>query len=149
VESNTLTFFLVEGEWDNSLLNFNQGLSHAASLPWGFPGPETPLVKSMWLYLAVSYMHTHIHTHRTWSPVVRHWEARSGISFINLTVLVGDLESVWPQKETALSLTSTNITVFLECLCVSSVQIHTKNRPHKLTDKQISTQQHTHRQMVW
>lgn len=91
------------------------------------------------------------HTRTKGSPVVWHWEACSGISFINLTALVGDLESVWPQKETALSLPSTNITVFLERLHVSPQDKFTLKAEHANSmtesdrDKQKCKQQYRDR----
>lgn len=40
-KQNTCFYFLFGKDW--LYKTFNRGLSHVASFPWGFPGPETPL----------------------------------------------------------------------------------------------------------
>lgn len=104
VKKRAITFFTVEDVWDYSRTVFNQGLSPALGLSLSSDALGEEFVVRCRHSLAFSRAYTDFLLSNTCRPC-------SGISFINLTALVGDLESVWPHKDAALSLRSTTITV--------------------------------------
>lgn len=135
VKKNLLYFLGGRGCGRLQSYSFNHGLSPALGFALS-SDKEFVVISGRLLAAGTHFVFSRVHTQI--SCCQTHAGRRSGNLFNHLTVLVGDLESVWPHKDAALSLGSTTITVFLEQWRFSQGQLHRYGQEYEPTPTEIN-----------